>query len=121
MLLADTGEKLITNYTPAERRGSEAYKQIRDKVNRMRLMGQEPKAVWIGRSTEDDLRALWFRACGPAWDGVIPKYIAGVPCKVGSTGGHDWLLEFYPLQSIAEAVRRDHAFKAVDNPLQGLH
>jgi len=115
------GEKLIQNYTPAERRGREACIQIRDKINSFRWRGQEPKAVWINQRTADDMCALWTRMCRGQFDGQIQATIAGVPLRVGSTGGHDYLFEYYDTQEESERRRRAHAFKPVDNPLQGTH
>lgn len=121
MLRADTGERLITNYTPAQQRGRDACVQIRDKINGMRWVGIEPKAVWIGQSTAADMCALWQRMAGDDWDGVLNVAIAGVPMFVGSTGGHDYLFEYYETRDEAERARLRSSFNPVDNPLQGTH
>lgn len=118
------GEKLIQNYTPAERRGREANIQIRDAIHLLRWRGIEPKAVWIGKSTADDMCALWSRMCGPGWDGRIEAKIAGVPVRVGSTAGHDFLFEYFETAEETEARRlamEKQGWHASANPLQGTH
>ena len=115
------GEKLIQNYTPAEWRGRDAYCEIREKINQMRRTGLEPKCIWIGADTAAGMKALWSRACGAEWDEILPKMIAGVECKEGSTGGHDYLIEHYSMTAIAETMRRKSLWNMVDNPLQGTH
>ena len=116
-----SGEKLIDDYTALEQRGHDAYKRIREEINRFRLFGLEPKCVWYNKHIADGMKALWRRACGPEWDEILPKQIAGVWCKEGATGGKDYLIEQFPTNKIAAAIRERHSFNAVDNPLQGIH
>lgn len=109
------------HYSPSEQRGADAYKQIRTQVNNIRALGIEPKCVWVGQSTANDMKSLWKRACGDSWDEVLPKRIAGVEVKAGSTGGRDFLVEYFDSNRLAEAIRRASKWRAVDNPLQGTH
>ena len=115
------GRETFFRYSPAEQRGHDAYKQIRTQVNNIRAMGLEPKCVWVGQSTADAMKALWKKACGPEWDEVLPKQIAGVEVKQGSTGGKDFLIEYFDSNALAEAIRRASKWQAVDNPLLGVH
>ena len=116
-------EHLIADYSAAELRGHDAYKSIRDKVNTLRRNGIEPKCIWINGQLHNDLHALWRRACGPTWDGVIPKMIAGLHCRVGSTGGHAWVLEYFDSNKLAGKIREDmtraNRWNAVDDPSNG--
>lgn len=107
--------------SPLAQRGYDYGCQIRERINGCRLMGIEPKCVWIGSNGAIAMRALWFEACGEHWDGVLPKGIAGVQCREGSTGGQDYVIEQYSDQELAERKRRESSFNAVDNPLQGTH
>lgn len=115
------GGEVQRRLTPAEQRGYDYCCQIRESINGMRLMGMEPKAIWVGMHGAAAMRALWYGACGDDWDGVLPKYLAGVPCREGSTGGKDYVIECYDDQELAERKRRESSFRAVDNPLQQTH
>ncbi len=112
-------EQMI-RYTAAEQRGRDAYCEIRERINMLRSRGEWPRTVYVNASTGDDMKALWLRACGPEWDEKLPKMIAGVPCVIGSTGGHDFLVELYPREE-GEALARMSKWRAVDNPLPGTH
>jgi hypothetical protein len=102
-------------------RGYDYCSQIRETINRCRQLGSEPKCVWIGADGAHAMRALWFGACGEHWDGILPKMIAGVPCREGMTGGKDYVIEYYDSLADAEKARAKSTFKAVDNPLQSTH
>lgn len=103
------------------RKGYDYGCQIRERINGMRALGMEPKCVWIGSEGAKAMRALWFDACGERWDGVLPKLIAGVPCREGSTGGQDYVIERYDDAELEAVKRARSPFKVVDNPLQGTH
>jgi len=102
---------------PASQRGYDYCCQIRERINGLRMIGIEPKCVWVGQDGARYMRALWFGACGENWDGVLPKMIAGVPCREGSTGGQDYVIEYFESQAEAEAARQRSGFKVADNPL----
>lgn len=109
--------------SPLAQRGYDYCCQIREGINALRQRGQEPRAVWVGTSGAAAMRALWYAACGDSWDGVLPKYIAGVPCREGSTGGHDYMIELFESDTHAHLARqiKNAVFKAQDNPLYGTH
>lgn len=107
-------------YTPQARRGYDYCRQIREIINNTRAVGIEPMAVWVNGDAANAMRALWFQVCGENWDGVIPKWIAGVPCREGMTGGRDFVLQYTDNQASHDA-REQSAFKVVDDPHGGLH
>lgn len=115
------GGEVQRRLTPIQQRGYDYCCQIRETINAMRLTGLEPKCVWVGMHGAAAMRALWYGACGEHWDGVLPKYLAGVPCREGSTGGKDYVIESYASKADAERARQNHNFRAVDNPLQQTH
>lgn len=108
---------------PLAQRGYDYCCDIRETINTLRQRGQEPRAVWLGQDGYRAMYALWLGACGSAWDGIIPKHIAGVPCRVGSTGGQDYVIEFFDSAEHATLARqiKDRVFKVQDNPLFGTH
>lgn len=117
------GESQITNYSPAELRGRDAYCDIRDRLQIVRSMGREVKIVWVNPHTIADMKALWKRATAkqnPQWDEMLPMYVAGVPMLEGSTGGSDYLFEYIE-DAIAEALREARGFRRDYNPLAGTH
>jgi hypothetical protein len=119
MSLVGTSES-AQRYTPLARKGYEYCRQIRDRINGYRQMGIEPNAVWLGQDGYTAVRQCWLEVLGDTWDGIIPKWIAGVPCKCGSTGGQDYVIEYTDDQAARDARARS-SFKVVDNPSAGLH
>lgn len=107
-------------------RGRDRCWQIRDRINALRQLGIEPIAVWINAHTRDDMKQLWYEVQGGAkhgaqfWDGVLPKWIAGVPCREGSTGGHDFVIEWHDDEA-AHQAREVSRFRVADDPHGGVH
>lgn len=108
-------------------RGRDYCCQIRETINNLRRRGVEPRAVWVGTQGAVCMRALWKDAAtgqnGQPWDGVLPKYIAGIPCREGMTGGQDYVIEYFETDEQAHVARvvKDVMFKVSDNPLFGTH
>lgn len=119
MSLIGTHESAI-KHTGAAARGYSQGKQIRETINRLRQLGIEPIACWLNKHTGDDMKALWYAVCGEQWDGVLPKMIAGVPMRVGLTGGKDYVIEYKDDDSARQA-RQESTFQVVDDPHAGLH
>lgn len=107
-------------YSPLARKGYHYCLQIRERINGLRRLGIEPKAVWLGQDGYVAIRQCWSEVLADTWDGIIPKWIAGVPCKKGSTGGQDFVIEWDDDQAARDARTRS-SFKAVDDPLGGVH
>lgn len=76
----------------AARRGRARYEEITDRLRECAATHGAPVRVWIDRATADDFMALWFAVSH--FDGVLPQTICGIPCEVGSTGGHSFVFEF---------------------------
>lgn len=110
------------------RRGREAYIQIRTQLHRLRTLHIEPKTCWVSPATANDMRALWREVCTaqgrstPMYDGSLPS-VAGVQVREGSTGGNDYVFEYFDSNAEAHAARdiMDRVFRVQDNPLDGTH
>lgn len=105
----------------ASQRGRNAYISIRTHLHELRRLHIEPKAVWVNQATADDMKALWFEV--GAFDGKLPLGVAGVPMKVGMTGGQDYVFEYHDTRAEDHAARdwRGQVWKVQDNPLDGTH
>ena len=110
-------------FSPLGQRGYDYCCQIRETINALRQTRQEPRAIWLGQDGYAAIRQSWYEVLGDSWDGVIPKYIAGVPCRKGSTGGQDYVIEFFETDEQANLARqiKNGVFRVSDNPLYGTH
>lgn len=108
------------------RRGREAYVQIRTQLHRLRTLHIEPVAVWVNQATANDMHTLWLEVTAvtgggqPRYDGTLPS-IAGLPVRVGMTGGHDYAFEYHATQALDHAARDASTWRVQDNPLEGTH
>ena len=105
----------------AAQRGRNAYISIRTHLHALRTHHIEPKAVWVTQSTADDMIALWHEV--GAFDGNLPLGVAGVPMKIGMTGGQDYVFEYHNTRAQDYAARdwKSEVWPLVDNPLHGTH
>lgn len=104
-------------------RGREAYVQIRTQLHILRSNHVEPLCVWVNQATAHDMHKLLAEVCGAdRYDGKLPS-VAGCKVKVGSTGGSDYLFEYFDSNAEAYQARdaMDKVFKVQDNPLDGTH
>jgi hypothetical protein len=92
-----------------------------DRIHEMRRAGREPVTVWVLPSTANDMRALWKEV--GAFDGKLPLGVAGVLMKEGSTGGKDYVFEYFDTKRDEANARelKDPIFSFRDNPLAGTH
>lgn len=105
-------------------RGRELSIRLRVEINDLRAKGKEPLRIWLSKAAADSIHACWLDVCQRRdvnyYDGVLPA-MAGVPLKVGSTGGADYAIEMYANEADAEKLRTARGFKVSDNPLYGSH
>jgi hypothetical protein len=110
------------------RRGREACVQIRTQLNALRARHIEPRAVWVNQATADDMHTLWLEVTAVTggrsnYDGRLPS-IAGLPVRVGMTGGHDYAFEYHAMRALDHAMREAkdaQGWHVRDNPLDGTH
>ena len=112
---ADRGEKRLVLFGKGLT-GRDISRAIREQINNCRRRGIEPKKVWLSQYTADCLHEMWTQIAA-AYDLVLPKGIAGVPCAVGVGLGNDqFLFEYHEDGKVNSAVLKP----AKDNPLPDL-
>ncbi len=93
--------------------GRDIYRACREQINRMRLQGIEPIAVWVGQDTVDAMHALWS-IVAKEYDELLPPKVAGVPMKLGvGLGRAQFEFEYAGKQDARPELRQQPR----DNPL----
>jgi hypothetical protein len=84
-------ESTIGAFPVAAQRGRDHCDAIRDAIQLAEMRGKRVQEVWINQDTADAMHAL-YSFIAKRYDLKLPQKLAGVPLRVGMTGGQDVVL-----------------------------